>query len=621
MTAEEAQGDEPAAGPAGAEAVRLRGIGASYSRILDLIGPGQRRRFGLLVGLMLLAGLLEFAGVAMILPFLAVVASPDVIASGGTLATLRETLGFETRLGFLQFLGLGVFAVLMLGIAARALTAYMLTLFWRQTAMNLGLGLLRRYLAQPYEWYLGQHSADLGKTVLEEVHDVVVGSVKPGMQVIANGIIVLFLVGLLLVVEPVGALLMSVFLLGCFGLIHWSMRSRLARIGHDRRIAKRQKHQITREAINGIKEVKVLGLEADYLERFLDPSARVVRHQATVTLVGEMPRFALEALAFGGMLLLTLFLMWSRGGAIDEALPVLGAFAFAGLRLMPTVQQLFRDLAEMRFSQPALEGLHADLTAPDPSEPADTGPALPFARSLTLSGVRYRYPGAERDALRGLDIEIAAGTSVGLVGPTGAGKTTVLDILLGLIQPHEGTMSVDGVSVTAANAARWRRNVGYVPQSIFLVDDTIAANIAFGVPPGAIDREAVEAAGRLARLDEVVAGLPDGYDTMIGEAGVRLSGGQRQRIGIARALYRDPDMVIFDEATSALDTVTERAVIDAIRALKGRKTILMVTHRLGTVAGCDRIFVLRGGQLEAEGDYGALSGSSSAFRAMLEAAG
>ncbi|MEO0362660.1 MAG: ABC transporter ATP-binding protein, partial [Pseudomonadota bacterium] len=409
---------------------------------------------------------------------------------------------------------------------------------------------------------------------------------------------------------------------GCFGLIYRGMRSRLSKAGRDQREAKREKHQITREAMGGIKEVKVLGLEQVYLDRFVDPSARVVRHQATVALVGEMPRFALEALAFGGMLLLTLYLLWSRDGALEEALPVIGAFAFAGFKLMPTVQQLFRSLSEMRFTQPALEGLHADLTRSDEPEPTpgEAGPPIRLREEMRLEGVGYRYSGASRDALSDFTLAVPAGAHVALVGPTGAGKTTVLDVVLGLLRPTKGRILIDGVALTPETTPRWRESLGYVPQTIFLVDDSIAGNIAFGALAEEIDREAVRAAAAAAQLDDFVGTLPDGYDTVIGEGGVRLSGGQRQRIGIARTLYRDPSFIVLDEATSALDTATERRVFEAIRALAGRKTILTVTHRLSTVVNCDRIFVMQDGRIAGDGPYEDLQRESRAFRDLVEAA-
>jgi ABC-type multidrug transport system fused ATPase/permease subunit len=320
-------------------------------------------------------------------------------------------------------------------------------------------------------------------------------------------------------------------------------------------------------------------------------------------------------------------------------LPLLGAFAFSGLKLLPTMQMLFADLSLLRFNEPALQGLADDLSGPLPRpaaavaaaeekrpraapggpERAEAFPTL--AREIRLDDVHYRYPGAAAPALAGLSLTVAAGEMVGVAGPTGSGKTTTIDVILGLLPPERGRLLVDGVAVGARNRGAWQRQIGYVPQSIYLVDDTVAANIAFGIEPAEIDRDQVARAARMARIDEVVAALPRGYDTAIGEAGVRLSGGQRQRLGIARALYRDPGVIVFDEATSALDSLTEREVVEAVRALHGQKTILLIAHRLSTLVDCDRILVIEGGRLAGEGTYGELMERNRTFGSMIRAAG
>jgi ABC-type multidrug transport system fused ATPase/permease subunit len=510
----------------------------------------------------------------------------------------------------------------MTSIAVRAFTFYLVTRFARGVATTLGIRLLRQYLARPFEWFLQQHSADLGKSVLTEVQQVVTGSIAPAVRALANGVVLVFLVGFLLYLEPVGAIAVGLLLGLCFGAIYARLRGYLLEIGRDRKAAVRERYKITTEAMGGIKEVKILGLEDAYVKRFLDPSWRLARHQASVSLLGEMPRYVLEALAFGGMLLFVLYLLWTHDGGLDAVLPVLGAFAFAGLKLMPTVQTLFRDLAQIRFNEPALEALHTDLstgmTKARRRRPNERPVRL--RRALRLEGVRYGYPEAGRPALDGLTLEIPAGTSAGFVGPTGAGKTTAIDVILGLLLPQEGRLLVDDVEITGENRHDWQAEIGYVPQSIFLADDTVAANIAFGVPEGEIDHEAVVRAAKLAHLDGFVETLERAYDTLVGERGVRFSGGQRQRIGIARALYRDPDIVVFDEATSALDTVTERAVMEAIRTLHGQKTVLMIAHRLSTIAQCDRIFLLKDGRLAGTGDYETLARGNDAFRTLVAAA-
>ncbi|WP_299819407.1 ABC transporter ATP-binding protein [uncultured Jannaschia sp.] len=594
----------------------------TYVRILALLDANQRRSFGLLIVMMLVMGLMDLAGVASILPFLAVLGNPGIIEDHAALGWIYESLGFSSSYAFLQFLGLTVFLMVMASIAVKAFTFYLVTRFSRSVSTALGIRLLRQYLARPFEWFLGQHSANLGNSVLSEVAQVVLGSITPAIRALANLIVLLFLVGFLVMLEPVGAIVMGVLLGGCFGLVYKLLRNYLLEIGRDRKAAMEERYKITTEAMGGIKEVKILGLEDAYMKRFLKPSWRLARHHAAVALLGEMPRYVLEGLGFGGMLVFILYLLWSHDGSLDTVLPILGAFAFAGLKLMPTIQVLFRDLAQIRFGETALEALHDDLAAPLPSPPLRhlTGERpIRLQRELRMDRVSYTYPDAERPALDELSLAIPAGTSAGFVGPTGAGKTTAIDVILGLLVPASGQISVDGTPITKENLHHWQAEIGYVPQTIFLSDDTVAANIAFG--EAEIDREAVRRAARLAHLDAFVQTLPQGYDTVVGERGVRFSGGQRQRIGIARALYRNPDIVVFDEATSALDNVTERAVMDAIRTLHGQKTVIMIAHRLTTVAQCDTIFFLRDGRLDGKGDYAALSQENRAFRSLVAAAG
>ena len=455
----------------------------TYARILKLLEPRQRRQFALLILMMMLMGVMDLAGIASILPFLAVLGNPTIIEDRAVLDWLYQFLGFQSSYGFLQFLGAAVFVMVMSSIAVKALTFYLVTRFSRGVATSLGIRLLRQFLARPFEWFLAQHSADLGKSVLSEVNQVVTGSITPAVRAIANLIVMLFLVGFLLVLEPLGAIVVGVLLGGCFGIVYRYLRNYLLEIGRDRAAATRERYKITTEAMGGIKEVKILNLEDVYVERFLDPSWRLARHQAAVSLLGEMPRYVLEALAFGSMLIFILLLLWTRDGGLAAVLPVLGAFAFAGLKLMPTIQILFSDLAQIRFGEPALDTLYKDLSVTLPRPPKrrlDGERPVRLRRELRLDEVTYAYPGAARAALKGLTLSIPAGTSAGFVGPTGAGKTTAIDVILGLLTPSSGTLSIDGVPITASNLAHWQTEIGYVPQSIFLSDDTLAANIAFG---------------------------------------------------------------------------------------------------------------------------------------------
>jgi ABC-type multidrug transport system fused ATPase/permease subunit len=374
--------------------------------------------------------------------------------------------------------------------------------------------------------------------------------------------------------------------------------------------------------MGGVKELKVIGLEDVYLSRFKKAAYRMARAQTTTEILGQAPRYILEGIAFGGMIVLVLVLLIQRGADINAMVPTLGVIAAAGLRLIPALQTIYQQFTSLRSGLPTLESVHGDMVRLDQENTRmrserEAVPQKPLKRRLELSGIRYAYPGTERSALRGLDLTIEANTTIGIVGGTGAGKTTLVDIMLGLLDPAEGSMRVDGEVITPETRRSWQKTLGYVPQTIFLSDGTVAENIAFGHPPDQIDRAAVERAARIAALhDFVTTELPNGYDTTVGERGVRLSGGQRQRVGIARALYHDPAMLILDEATSALDNLTERAVMEAVHNIAGQKTIVMIAHRLSTVRNCDRIFVLRDGRVAASGRFEELVRTDDEFRKM-----
>jgi ABC-type multidrug transport system fused ATPase/permease subunit len=589
-----------------------------------LLDARERRNAVILFGMILITGVLEAVGVGSLMPFLSVLSNPEVVQENAYLAYAYQALGFTDTHSFLLFLGTGVFLVVVFGLSIKALTQYALARFTHMRNYSLSTRLLRGYLARPYSWFLNRHSADLGKTILSEVQQVITQSLIPTAQFVAQTVIALCLLGMVLVVDPLMALLAAGLLGGAYGGIYIALRAYLSRIGTDRVRANQERFQIAQEALGGIKEVKAAGLEAGYLAGFRKPAHRFARHQAGNMIAGQVPRFALEALAVGGMLAVVLVLLATRGGDLAQVLPTIGVFAFAGMRLLPALQQVYQNATKMRFGKPALDALYKDLVTTDLDAEsyrklyqAYTATPLGLRQGLDLVGVSYCYPGATRPALQEVSLHIPANSTVGFVGATGAGKTTAVDVILGLLPPETGVLRVDGVDITPENVASWQRSLGYVPQQIFLADDTVSANIAFGVSVQEVDQTAVERAARIAELDEFVRQeLPQGYATMVGERGVRLSGGQRQRIGIARALYHDPDVLILDEATSALDNVTEKSVMQAVHNLGSTKTVILIAHRLSTVQDCDQIFMLEHGHLRSQGTYAELLEQSRGFRSM-----
>jgi ABC-type multidrug transport system fused ATPase/permease subunit len=569
-------------------------------------------------------GLVDAAGVASIMPFVAVLTDPNVVETNRYLAAIYNRLGFQTSNSFLIFLGLVSLLVVVGSTGFRALTLWTTLRYTSMRQHALSCRLFAAYLNRPYVWFLRRHSADLGKTILAEVGNVVGGAIMPTLQLASQLVILTFMVGMLLVVDVGLALIVSVVLGSAYGLISWRTRRYLTQLGEARVRANRERFRLSNEAFAAIKDIKIMGLEDALLRRFEKPSLRFVRNAADHQVVTQLPQYGLQAIAFSGILLIVQYQLLTSG-SLSQSLPLIALYTFAGYRMLPAVQHLYASVSNLRFSASALNLLHQDLEessevqSGDRSSPVTSD--LPLKKQLDLINVSYRYPGAPSLALRDVSISIPARSIVGFAGFTGAGKTTAVDVILGLCPPDAGQVLIDGIALTADNTRAWLRHVGYVPQHIFLADDSVAANIAFGVPGEAIDAKAVERAAKLANLHEFVTEEMElGYGSLIGERGIRLSGGQRQRIGIARALYHDPDVVIMDEATNALDNITERAVMEAVGSLGHRKTIILIAHRLTTVKKCDIIFLFERGQIVASGSYEKLMTNNGNFRRMASEA-
>ena len=380
--------------------------------------------------------------------------------------------------------------------------------------------------------------------------------------------------------------------------MYMTIRKYLSKIGQKRAKANSQRFKITSETIGGIKDLKVLGREQVYLNSFTKPSYEFSHHNSTNQTLSEVPQFMVEVIAFGALLAMAMYAFASDGANIGTLLPILGLYAIGALKIKPAINGVYSSMTKMKFGAPALDSVIEDLKELDVRvEIKNDYKRLKLQDELKLQNLNFIYPNTTSSALKNINISIQANTTVGIIGTTGAGKSTLVDIILGLLSPTSGSVMVDGEELTNTNIRQWQNSIGYVPQSIFLVDDTIASNIAFGIEKDDIDIEQVEKVAKMAQVHEFVSKLDKGYYTIIGERGVRLSGGQRQRLGIARALYHNPELLILDEATSALDNKTEVEVMKAIDNMSGSKTIIMIAHRLSTVERCNKIIKLESGEI------------------------
>jgi ATP-binding cassette subfamily C protein len=594
----------------------------------ELLTVRERRYLYLLFFAVLVMAGLEVVSVASIMPFLSVAADPASVHENVYLSWAFQTLGFDETNNFLIALGLASLGALVVSNTFIVLTTWALYRYAWGRNDNLSRRLLRSYLHRPYEYFLTHNSSELGKNILEEVKEVTNGMIIPGLKGASKGIVAVFIIGFLIFIDPVVASMVAIVLGVSYTVVYFAVKDRLDKYGKNRVKNNTKRYKIVSESFGGIKEVKLRGKEDIFISQYSDPSKWYSRYQARYRVIKKAPRYILEAVAFGGIILIAVYLIVVQND-LQKVIPILGLYAFAGYRLMPALQQAFKGIASAHFNLAALEMLRRGLESGTSSESGTTmgerkvgekgfsDDTLQLNNRLVLKDVCFSYPDAEEAAIKDLSLEIPAHTTVGFVGKTGSGKTTAVDLILGLLRPQEGLISVDGIPLQEGTIGQWQRDIGYVPQQIYLSDDTIARNIAFGVPQERIDLDAVKDAARRAHIANfVVDELPDQWNTVVGERGVKLSGGQRQRIGIARALYHNPSVLVFDEATSALDQATEAKVMEAIYELEGDHTMLMIAHRLSTVKRADNIVMLENGAKVGEGTYEELEHRHSKFRSM-----
>ncbi len=598
-------------------------------QLWSLFGSRQRRQaFGLFF-LMLVGAAFEAIGIGLIMPFIALVADPSAIQDMPLLPDLLAALGISAPQHIVIAAGLGLLGVYLLKNLYLALMYHTQFRFIFANQVRISRRLFRAYLLSPYPFHLRRNSAQLLRNVTEEVRMTFINVMLPLFRIAVELLVVFVIAALLIAVEP----LVAPIALVSFALIslafYRAVRAKTTRLGQLQQHHNGLMIQWVNQGLGGLKEAKVAGCEDYFLQRYDHSSQAYARSVRYHRFIKEMPRNVIETVGLGGMILVVVLLV-ARGQPMGQILPVLGLFAMAAVRLMPSLTRIISSLTGIRHFTPSIDVISRDLQAldrgelplslpsPDSDDGLDTDP-LPFEDSLCFEGVSFSYPDSATPAIQDLDLRIEPGESVGLVGTSGAGKTTLVDLLLGLLPPTHGSITVDNRPIDQ-HLRRWRSQLGYIAQPTYLMDDTIRRNIAFGVDDDQVDDGQVWQALEQAQLASLIRSLPDQLDTPIGEAGVRLSGGQRQRLGIARALYREPRLLVLDEATSALDTPTEREISDAIDRLAGDLTLVIIAHRLSTVRHCDRLLLLDEGRLVDAGTYDELLARNDHFQNMVRAA-
>ena len=587
-------------------------------KIWEIFDVPTKRRAFILLGLMLIGACAEALSIGMVLPLIQIALNPDDSNANFLIREIADRLNLSGRESAgVMFAGVFVFFLLK--------NAYLLFLVQRQgrfiwgTLSSLWVRMYSRYLGQPYEFHMQRNSSELVNNVTVTLRSMFYSFVMPVINLVTELFIVLAICALLLWSAPLVTISSFILLTALVVMYFLVFRRPLARWGADQIENQQSMILWLNQGMAGIKEVKTLGQEAYFLKEFTNSSAMVAHYSRNNLLVTQMPRYIAETVVISSILIVIYYIGVVQNSAQD-ALPLMAMFSMAGFRLMPAISRIASYMGHISFGGAALTTIHNDLMGPGlpARNPADAAkvPAMKFDDRLSIDNVSFRYAGAEQDTLKNVSIELPRGASVALVGPSGAGKTTLADLILGLYRPTEGVILADGVDVST-NPDGWRRIVSCIPQRVFMLDAPVWANIALGRRPDEIDPERMKQILQKSQLSETVAAMRDGIDTIVGEGGARMSGGQTQRIGIARSLYADADILIMDEATSALDSETEHAISKVVDLMKGDKTLIIIAHRLSTVRHCDCLYYMKDGRIVDSGTFEKLHEKNKEFREMV----
>ncbi len=590
----------------------------NLKKFLELLSSAEKKKLIILMFMILIMALIDMLGVASIMPFMAVLVNPELIETNKILAEMYVYSRSADKESFFFLLGLIVFFILVFSLFFKGVTAYFQIRFAMMCEYTIGKKFIEGYIYQPYVWFLNRNSAELGKNILSEVQTVILNVVMPFITIFSQGAVVIAIFVLLLFIDTLLSLSVCFFLGVFYFGIYKTMSRKLSAIGQSRLDANEGRFKAVIETFAASKEIKIGNHEDFCIKRFSNPAKIYAKQQIKAEIISTLPRFVFESIAFGGLMLVILYLMNNKGN-FSNSIPIVTLYAFAGYRLMPALQFIYRAVSQIRFAEPSLNFLHNDLIKLKKLNLSHKNfNIVKFEKDIQLKNVVFKYPNSENLVLEKLSLKILAKNVVALVGKTGSGKTTIVDLIMSIIDPLSGTLEVDGKIINGNNCKSWQKIIGYVPQQIYLANDTIEANIAFGVDVDKIDFSEIKRSAKIANLHEFVTNqLPEGYKTFIGERGVRLSGGQRQRIGIARALYNNPKILIMDEATSALDSLTEKKIMQTINELRNDITIIIIAHRLSTVRECDQIYLVDNGKIIAQGNFLELVKKNDMFSSMV----
>ena len=589
--------------------------------IFSLLSNDQRKRFYILQVLVILMAFTELLGIASIAPFMALVGDISLLEKDGIYSKLYQLSGINDPLNFLFVTGIGVLIALTVSTVVSMFTTWRLSSYGSSVGVQLADRLYSHYMKQDWQFHASGSSAQLTKQVSTESTRISNGIIQPLMQMNAKVVLAIFIAVSILIYNPIVAIAGLLMFASGYLLMYKFVRKALVLNGKRLSSVATNRFRLMNEGFGGIKDVLLLNRNKDFIDRFSVEGNIQAKAQGLNQTIAQVPRFFIELLAFGAMISLVLILIKTHHGDLGAVLPILAVYALACFKLLPALQQIYSSITQIKGNIAAFESVKKDLidSQEDLSTIKTISPnKLSINKAINLKNIYFAYPSKSTYAVNDVSMSIPVNHVIGIVGSSGSGKSTLIDIILGLLTPQKGEIYVDNTLITDSNKRGWQDLLGFVPQSIFLSEGSIAENVAFGIPADEINYDQVMRAIDLAHLTELVNELPEGVHTKVGERGVQLSGGQRQRIGIARALYNEADVLIFDEATSALDGITEKIIMDAIHEFTGKKTIIMIAHRLKTVQKCDTIYLMEKGKVIDQGTYVHLVENNSKFREMAK---
>ncbi|MDC1487715.1 ABC transporter ATP-binding protein/permease [Gammaproteobacteria bacterium] len=599
---------------------------ANLKKLFSLLNPSQRKNLFLLQFLVIFMAFAEIASVFSIGPFMALIGNLDQLNGDGLIAEAYKFSGITDQNNFIIAFGATVISILTLSALISTFTLWRLAMYGAKVGADLGNRLFSYYMNESWLFHSQRNSSDLVNKISVETTRVTGSIILQLMFLNAKVTLVLFLSVSIFILDPKIALSGVAIFSFAYLFIYRLVKKQLELNGNMHTQGNRARFQLMSEGFGGIKEILLLGRQNFFKKRFFIASEDFFYAWGNSQVLSSVPKYFMELVSFSAAVLLVMYFLVSNQGNLEIILPIVSIYALAGFKLLPAFQQIYFSISTIQANIASYENIKSDLKSSAVNysdynyedDASVSSESISFSKAITLSNISFSYPETSQSLISNLSIEFPKNQVIGLVGPSGSGKSTIIDILMGLVEPDAGELVVDSSALNLLQKRALQNSIGFVSQSIYLADSSIKENIAFGIPPDLIVNTDITRALKLANLEDVIQSLPNGVDTFVGERGVQLSGGQRQRIGIARALYNDPEILVFDEATSSLDGLTEKNIMKAIDSFAGQKTIILIAHRLSTVMNCNLIYYMENGEIIDQGTYQYLIESNANFKQMSE---